>query len=156
MQIWFPQIEDKNSNSNVLFDALRQFNKLFLKDNSIINACLKNIKTDKVKSKHSLDYYEDLVDNYILKENNNLRYPFYILGTSPDEDVVLESYKELGLNLFDLPWGNSFKAFRYVQITNLKQMLKTDEIEEIDEKYSSGIKKEVEDNLKWFKENNYF
>ena len=49
--------------------------------------------------------------------------PFYILGTVTENEAVLQSWNDLGLNLFYLPWGKEEKVFRYIPILSLPEML---------------------------------
>lgn len=45
--------------------------------------------------------------------------PIFVLGVLPEEKMVEQSWKDLGLDLFDLPWFSPRKAFFYVRVTSM-------------------------------------
>jgi hypothetical protein len=112
-QFWFPQIPDNSPNqlhSQAVLKAINQVLELF---------------TSEPREKQDVLSASSFCTTDILRFlEPGTKLPFYILGTVTENEAIMQSWKDLGLNLFDLPWGRLPRIFRYIPILSLPEMLK--------------------------------
>ena len=112
-QFWFPQIPDNSPNqlhSQAVVKAINQVLELF---------------TSEPRNKQDVLSASSFCTTDILQFlEPGTKLPFYILGTVTENEAIMQSWKDLGLNLFDLPWGRLPRIFRYIPILSLPEMLK--------------------------------
>lgn len=75
--------------------------------------------------------------------------PLYVLGTLSRGEAQRKSWEELGLNLFDLPWGENTKAICYIPIHSLSDILKASGDQQ--EQPNDEIFTKAKNNLQWAK-----
>lgn len=109
-QFWYPQLEGDDTDSKVVSVALNQFASLFDGEEHDINSPPLSSEPNDLFNLDSLleKLEEGIEDDLIL-----------VVGTCSKEKAIEHSWDQLGLNLFDLPWFESEKAFRYVNATSL-------------------------------------
>ena len=112
-QFWFPQIPDNSPNqlhSQAVVKAINQVLELF---------------TSEPRNKQDVLSASSFCTTDILQFlEPGTKLPFYILGTVTENEAIVQSWKDLGLNLFDLPWGRLPRIFRYIPLLSLPEMLK--------------------------------
>jgi hypothetical protein len=108
-QFWYPRLKGDDTDSKVVSEALNQFASLF------------DGEAHDVKSPPLSSGPNDLFNLSSLLEKlpDGPEAPIVVMGTCSKENAIEHSWDQLGLNLFDLPWFESEKAFRYVNAMSL-------------------------------------
>ena len=109
-QFWYPQLKGDSSDSEVVTSALNQFVSLFDGERN-------DFKKPPLSSAGPGNLFNlgSLLETLSEESTESI----IVLGTCSKERAVEHSWDQLGLNLFDLPWFESEKAFRYVNATSL-------------------------------------
>jgi len=108
-QFWYPQLEGDDTDSKVVSVALNQFASLFDGGEYDPNSPLTSKPNDLFNLDSLLEKLEEGIEDDLI----------LVVGTCSKEKAVEHSWEQLGLNLFDLPWSESGKAFHYVSATSL-------------------------------------
>jgi DNA-binding NarL/FixJ family response regulator len=114
-QFWFTQISS-GLQSQAVVKAVNQVVELFTGESKLFRDEFKNtgiLSSSSLKAEDVRKFLE-----------LNAEPPFYVLGTVTKNEAVVQSWKDLGLNFFDLPWCKEKKIFHYIPILSLPDMLK--------------------------------
>lgn len=148
-QFWFPQIPQNSSvslHSTVVVKTVNQVLVLFSDESGYIyqipicdeGASLGILSSSSFCTKDILQFFD-----------KEVKPPFYILGTVTHNEAVAQSWKDFGLNLFDLPWCKEKKIFHYLPILSLPDMLKA--VIHKRYEYNDTHVQDAIDDIKWAK-----